>query len=265
MRFPLLGAVATAALALLLVGGVSVPASAAQDAYPIKGLRLTKSKLYSGGPLKSSACPEKPIAAGDRALAKRYVLAVYECLNRSWSERFAMMGVNFSKPGISFTTRSSATFCDEKVGDAVGVYCTAERRFTIVLDEKVLEYPYDLFLFDTVAHEYGHHVQNLMGITRAFEYEPYSGRKEELEQTRRFELQAECLAGVFIGSVWHSLDRTEADWQELLVLDRESGDEVGKVRDHGKGRNIAAWLERGFRGADPAACNTWTAPAAKVS
>ncbi|MEU4544404.1 neutral zinc metallopeptidase [Nonomuraea dietziae] len=265
MRFPFLGAAATAVLALLLVGGTAVPASAASGAYPIKGPRLTKNTLYGGGPLRASSCPERPITADDRASARRYVLGVYECLNTSWGERFAAMGVKFTRPGISFTTRPTATFCDEKVGDAAGVYCTPERRFTIVLDKKALEYPHDLFLFDTVAHEYAHHVQNLTGITRAFEYEPFSGRKEELEQTRRFELQAECLAGVFIGSVWDSLDRTEADWEELLLIDRQSGDEVSKVRDHGKGRNIADWLDRGFRTADPASCNTWTAPASKVS
>ncbi|SDL36086.1 hypothetical protein SAMN05421869_12520 [Nonomuraea jiangxiensis] len=79
------------------------------------------------------------------------------------------------------------------------------------------------------------------------------------------ELQAECLGGVFMGSVWDSLDRPEEDWEDLLDLYRDGEDVQATVRTHGKSHNIAAWLDKGFRAASPQACNTWTAPSSKVA
>jgi uncharacterized protein len=81
------------------------------------------------------------------------------------------------------------------------------------------------------------------------------------EQSRRLELQAECLGGVFIGSVWDSLKgRSEEDWEILRELIGRNG-----ADSFGKGRNIVAWLDKGFRATSPQACNTWTVPSSKVS
>ncbi|MFG1947178.1 neutral zinc metallopeptidase [Nonomuraea sp. NPDC048826] len=145
------------------------------------------------------------------------------------------------------------------------MYCPAERRFLVLLDDNLLDDPSDLLLLNVISHEYGHHVQELTGIDRAYHRHPYRNDKELNEQLRRLELQAECLSGVFMGSVWTSLDRTSADWDVLMRLTRASGDEKSEVRSHGKGRTIAAWLDKGRRAKDPRSCNTWTAPSSKVS
>ncbi|TMR94763.1 neutral zinc metallopeptidase [Nonomuraea basaltis] len=260
MRFaPLLAA---ATLACLLLSGT---APAAAGAYPIRDRALTGNKLYGTGELQQSDCPERDIKPNDVAAAKRYLTAVLDCLNRSWGAHFKRAGLPFTKAKIGFITKPRK-YCGSAWGAAAATYCDAERRFIVLLERDLLEDTSDLFLFRLAAHEYGHHVQYLTGIGRAHDRYPYRNKSELNEQIRRFELQAECLGGVFIGSVWDSLqERSEEDWDILLQIMRESGDEQSKVRDHGKGRNIAAWLGKGFRATSPKTCNTWTTSSAKVS
>ncbi|MEU8244900.1 neutral zinc metallopeptidase [Nonomuraea sp. NPDC048916] len=234
-------------------------------AYPIKDPVLTKNKLYRSGELSPSECPERDIKRNDIPSAKRYLTSVLNCLNTSWAAYSKQANLPFAKARIGFITKPRR-YCGHAWGKyTAATYCGDERRFLILLDDDLLDQPWDLFLFQLVAHEYGHHVQNLTRMERAFQYYPYKGKKELKEQIRRNELQAECLGGAFVGSFWDSLDRTAEDWDELLDTTRRSGDEWTKGGDHGKGRNIAAWLDKGFRAASPAVCNTWTAPASKVS
>ncbi|WP_223166316.1 neutral zinc metallopeptidase [Nonomuraea sp. SYSU D8015] len=56
------------------------------------------------------------------------------------------------------------------------------------------------------AHEYGHHLQSLVGIRRAFEERVRAARTGQDELKRRYELQADCL-----GSVWGSLSRSQRE------------------------------------------------------
>ncbi|MEU7000544.1 neutral zinc metallopeptidase [Nonomuraea sp. NPDC046570] len=260
MRLPLL-----ALLTGLLLAAGAVPATAQADGYPIKNPRLTGNALYASGALGPAACPQRPVAPGDPVAARRYLRAVYGCLNAVWGTHLRAAGLPFERPGMAVATRAPARFCGEPWEEAAGGYCNPQRRFLILLDKDVLDDPGDLWLLDVIAHEYAHHVQNVTGLRRAFESVPYRGERELHEQTRRYELQAECLAGVFIGSVWSSLERSEEDWEELLAIVGDGGDERHAVPDHGRGRTIVSWLKRGFTAADPGACNTWSAPARRVA
>lgn len=264
MRFVTL--VATTTLACLLLSGTMLSDTAhAASAFPIRARVLTANKLYRTGELQASQCPEREVGPKTVASAKRYLTAVLNCLNRSWGAHFKRAGLPFAKAKIGFITKPRK-YCGEPWGSAAATYCDAERRFLVLLDDDLLDDPTDLFLFQTAAHEYGHHVQNLTGIARSYDRYPYRNKSELNEQNRRMELQAECLGGVFTGSVWDSLgERSEEDWEILLQITRDSGDEQAKNRDHGKGRNIAVWLDKGFRARSPQACNTWTVSSSKVS
>ncbi|MEU6716063.1 neutral zinc metallopeptidase [Nonomuraea sp. NPDC046802] len=249
------------ALASLLLSGTAH----ATSVYPIRDRVLTANKLYRTGELEASQCAERDVKPNDVPAAKRYLTAVLNCLNRSWGTHFKQAGLTFAKARIGFITKPRK-YCGDSWGSASATYCDAERRFLVLLDDSLLEDTSDLFLFRLAAHEYGHHVQNLTGIARAYHLYPYRNKSELNEQSRRMELQAECLSGVFIGSVWDSLkERGEEDWQTLLEIMRNNGDEGEKIRSHGKGRNRAAWLDKGFRASSPQVCNTWPASASKVS
>ncbi|MEV0616614.1 neutral zinc metallopeptidase [Nonomuraea sp. NPDC050404] len=247
--------------ALLLAGSTTAHATAHAAAYPVRDRVLTANQLYSSGKLAPVRCRERTITPDS---APRYLSAVLSCLNASWGAHFKRAGLPFTRARISFITKPRR-YCGHAWDEAQAKYCFAENRFLVLLDGDVLKDPSDLYLFNVVAHEYGHHVQNLTGMRRAYDLLPYRGKKELNEQARRMELQAECLAGVFIGSVWKFLGRPAEDWYYLLELNKRSGDEQYKVRDHGKGVNMAAWLDRGFRASSPSACDTWSAPISQVS
>jgi predicted metalloprotease len=239
-------------------------AATASTAHPIRDRALTANPFYRTGTLKAFSCPEEVVEPNDVASAKRYLTGVLDCLNTAWGAHFKRAGLPFSKARIGFITKPRR-YCRTSWGQAAAMYCPSERRFVVLLNDELLEDPSDLVLFNIAAHEYGHHLQKITGIERAYVRHPFRGKSELNEQSRRMELQAECLAGVFFGSVWNSLDRASGDWKWLLDVNRASGDERSKVRDHGKGRNIAAWLDKGRRARAPKACNTWAAPASKVS
>lgn len=250
----------------LLAGGTAHAAPAPPAAYPIKNAStLTRNALYGSGPLPVTSCPERPVRAGSAASVRTYLTALVKCLDVTWSAHFLQAHMPFSMPKVRYITKPEKV-CGEKWRKNVqGLYCSSSRQITIILDRDVVNHPQDLFLMDVIAHEYGHHIQNITGIWDEYARLPSRGKSEYNEQTRRNELQAECLAGAFIGSVYKSLDRTPADWRDLLDSTRRSGDEVYKIRDHGKGKNIANWLNRGFKAAAPSACNSWIARSEMVA
>ncbi|WP_157522969.1 neutral zinc metallopeptidase [Herbidospora cretacea] len=242
------------ALVLLLVMGAA-PASA----YPIDNRVLSHNALYRTGQLALADCPEPPLRDGDAASARRYATAVTNCLNEAWGTHFRRNGLPFVPVKISFQARPKA-FCGRKWGDAAGRYCDGERRFMLLLDKGALADSSNLYLYLVIAHEFGHHLQNLTGMSEAYRTHPYHSKAELYQQIRRNELQAECLAGVFFGAVWPSLGRSDADWQYLRELDG-----TGHSRTHGRGKNVLRWLDGGFATRKPGTCNTWTARSAKVA
>lgn len=131
-------------------------------------------------------------------------------------------------------------------------------------DGRWIEGRTDLYPFKVAAHEYAHHVQTLTGVRRSYEARHRAEPHARGELRRRFELQADCLAGVFMGSVRASLARTGEDWSALYEAVRAGGDD-GDRRSHGRGAGRVYWFKRGGATVSPAACDTWSAPAARVA
>jgi predicted metalloprotease len=116
----------------------------------------------------------------------------------------------------------------------------------------------------TIAHEYGHHVQNESGILDAAEDEtssPGGDSPADLEISRRIELQANCFGALFIadaagrGAISTSLaNATIADYGNTDDSDT-----------HGSRKHQLGWAKTGFAGKTPASCNTWSASPDEVS
>ncbi|MFB4265066.1 neutral zinc metallopeptidase [Nonomuraea sp. GTA35] len=214
------------------------------------------------GKLAVTACPERPLSSGGIPRTREYLDTVVKCLDKSWSAYVARTGLRFERPAVRHA--EEGTVCGVPIADVDAFYCHPAKTLVFPLTGRWIEGRTDLYPFKVAAHEYAHHLQTLTGVRRSYEARHRAEPDTRGELRRRFELQADCLAGVFMGSVRASLARTGEDWSALYETVRASGDD-GDRRSHGKGAGRAYWFRRGTTTLSPAACDTWSAPAAKVS
>jgi predicted metalloprotease len=120
-----------------------------------------------------------------------------------------------------------------------------------------------------IAHEIGHHVQNLLGYSDTVNQQ--RGRVSEAEQNKlsvRLELQADCYAGVWAHHAHRDRQLLEpGDVEEGLRAASAIGDDTlqrdarGTVQPetwtHGSSQQRVDWLRRGLAGGDPDACDTF--------
>jgi predicted metalloprotease len=126
-----------------------------------------------------------------------------------------------------------------------------------------------------VAHEYGHHIQNLLGVSAKVSQLEQRDPSRANEMSIRLELQADCLAGAWGANVQSSTlaDRQleGGDIEEALGAAQAVGDDriqqatQGRTDpetwNHGDARDRAHWFRVGFDSGDPNQCNTFTADA----
>ncbi|GAA3087525.1 neutral zinc metallopeptidase [Streptosporangium carneum] len=218
----------------------------------------TNNPIYNSGKFEIKTCEEQPVQPDDLDAARVYLEFVVDCLNVSWQDQLTKAKIPFSKPKFATTSRAGVpTGCGKFPRGAQAVYCPLNKKITFLLDPGILSQATELFLFEVIAHEYGHHVQQLTGIMSTLNRR-YKSQKAALAEVRKIELQAECLSGAFIGSVWRSLNRRESDLSYVIQAAYDTA-------SHGKRVNIAYWIKRGFDQESPDACNTFTAPKSKVS
>jgi len=125
------------------------------------------------------------------------------------------------------------------------------------------------------AHEYGHHIQNLMGLSRQVTDLSQQQPSQANQLSIRLELQADCFAGVWGSSVQDQLD--QGDLEEGLRAAAAVGDDRIQLAtqgrtdpetwNHGSSADRVAWFRRGFQSGNPNACDTFTrdAPISSLS
>ena len=248
---------------------VTVTATPTPDAVVVK-----QNDFYRTGRLAPSKCEEPSYRPSTKTGVSKYVQTMLPCLNRSWAPTVREAGHRFRAPKIVlFKGKTQDTPCSGPIGDAF--YCGTNETIYLSWSNQVEQYAESdhtwsrIDLAATVAHEYGHHVQQLVGILDASQSmeDAASSDAARLLQSRRVELQAECLSAVYLGadSDWFPVEGRVYD--KWLWRAKHHGDEYSEdnVRDHGSRKSTAAWSVRGFSTPDPKSCNTFTAPVAKVS
>ncbi|GAB3505291.1 neutral zinc metallopeptidase [Amycolatopsis cihanbeyliensis] len=242
------------------------PGEPSQDQGPEPVWELGTNPLLDDGVVLPAVTCDLPRIGRSTDQLVAFYEAGMRCLDEAWEPVLRQVNEPFFAAGLEVTA-DAATRCGEAPpeSEATAYYCP--------LDEVI--YMPENRLLDTVgvdrashlavlAHEYGHHVQSLSGIMYAVADVSFAmpeGSPEELEMSRRVELQANCFAGLFIasaagrGSVTISL--SEAAMVDFRNTD---GDDT-----HGSLDNQVTWARAGFEGEGTAACNTWTATPEEVS
>jgi predicted metalloprotease len=152
--------------------------------------------------------------------------------------------------------------CGNATSDVGPFYCPDDRKLYIdptfyeVMSHR-LKAPGDFAQAYVIAHEVGHHVQNLIGAGRS---RPEGETKNQVSV--RIELQADCLAGVWGNSAKASLKISEDDLREAVNAAHAIGDDAlgqSDSRDytHGSSAQRMRWFRRGFDTGDPRQCDTF--------
>jgi len=163
---------------------------------------------------------------------------------------------------VVFSNAVSTGGCGNATSGVGPFYCPADRKLYIdptfyqVMEQK-LRAPGDFAQAYVIAHEVGHHIQNLIGSSKL------SPRGDTKNQSSvRLELQADCLAGVWGHTARASLQITEDDLKEAVTAAHAIGDDALGQSDksdytHGSSAQRIRWFRRGFESGDARQCDTF--------
>ena len=202
-----------------------------------------------------------------------FVSVVLADTEDTWHEIFRSLGREYREPKLVLFTGSVQSACG-MAGAAVGpFYCPSDHKLYLDLDffralRDRFRAPGDFAQAYVIAHEVGHHVQTLLGLTRDATAARDSGdRTRASAMSVRVELQADCLAGVWAHHARQSRDiLEEGDLEEALGaaaaigddrLQRESRGRVApETFTHGSSRQRVQWFGRGFETGEVRRCDT---------
>ncbi|UVS77211.1 putative metalloprotease [Actinokineospora sp. UTMC 2448] len=210
----------------------------------------------------------------DPAAAKAFFTRVLPCMEEAWAPAMERAGLPYETPGLEFPSGTSwESPCGSTSGaTAAAFYCS--RNNTIYMPFEGLQTGdygnqpgYYLALF---GHEFGHHIQWLSGILPTYheaKYEAGDQTAAGLELSRRAELQASCLGGMWFAGAWNG-DAGVPDEivRQFLADGYQRGDwNANLPRDHGSPENNGSWQEHGYRNNRGNYCNTWAADSQHVA
>ncbi len=211
-----------------------------------------------------------PVAAPSDQLG-RFASVVLADTETTWHN---LLGARYKDPRMVLFTGAVQSACGT-TSSAVGpFYCPSDHRVYLDLaffDEMAhrLGAAGDFAQAYVIAHEVGHHVQNLLGIAeKVHRLRRQVSEAEGNALSVRMELQADCYAGVWGYHAKHERNLIEpGDFEEKLRAAAAIGDDRlqkmsrGHVQPeswtHGSSEQRMTWLKRGLESGDPAVCNTF--------
>jgi hypothetical protein len=233
--------------------------------------QLMEQMPQAGGP--SSSTTAGPPPAGQEELVD-FVSVVLADTEDTWNPIFASIGRQYQEPHLVLFSGQVRSACG-MAGAAMGpFYCPADRKLYIDLSfyeelRRRFRAPGDFAQAYVIAHEVGHHVQNLLGINSEVQAQQRRVSKAEAnELSVRLELQADCLAGVWGYHADRARNLLEAgDLEEALNAASAIGDDriqretTGRVVPdsftHGTSAQRVKWFKVGFQTGDVAQCDTF--------
>ena len=215
--------------------------------------------------------PPAPQSAEDQQRVK-FVSFVVDDVQRTWEKEFPKLGGTYQHAKLVLfrdATRSGCGFAEAARGP---FYCSEDQKVYLDLDffdelRSRFGAPGEFAAAYVIAHEFGHHVQTLLGtgekVRRAQAERP--SMKNELSV--RLELQADCLAGVWGHSTSERNILEKGDVESGLAAASAVGDDriqkaaTGRINPeswtHGSSKERTAWFTRGFQTGQVNACDTF--------
>jgi predicted metalloprotease len=205
----------------------------------------------------------------------QFAAAVLGSTEDVWGKVFSDGGRSYQRPTLvlfSGAVESACGFASAAVGP---FYCPLDGKVYLDLSffaelERQFGAPGDFAQAYVIAHEVGHHVQNLLGVSdKVRAGQQRAGQEEANELSVRLELQADCLAGVWANQAQSSTKLLEpGDLEEGLSAASAIGDDQMQRRGqgytvpeswtHGSSEMRVRWLRRGLQSGKVQDCNTFS-------
>ncbi len=205
-----------------------------------------------------------------------FVSVVLADTEDTWHELFHQMGRTYTEPKLVLFTGSVQSACGYAQSATGPFYCSGDQKVYIDLGfyndlKNRFKAPGDFAQAYVIAHEIGHHVQNLLGILpQVHEARSKMDKVEANALFVKLELQADCLAGVWAYHADKARNVVEAgDIEEALRAASSIGDDrlqmqaqgyvVPDAFTHGTSEQRARWFTQGIKSGNPSMCNTFQA------
>jgi predicted metalloprotease len=244
--------------------------------------------LLSGGgggtPQVQQPAPPAPDTNGGNPATEdpqvRFVRVVVRETETAWTQMFQARNATYQPPRLEIFRGSYPTACGQGQAASGPFYCPADQKVYLDLDffqmlEQRFQAPGDFARAYVIAHEVGHHVQKLLGITAKTD-----ALRERLSATDynkvsvRVELQADCFAGVW--GHWMASPANQSrvkldpgDTDEALRAATSIGDDTLQKQargtvvpdsfTHGTSAQRVSWFKRGLDAGDIEQCDTFSA------
>ena len=206
-----------------------------------------------------------------------FACQVLASTEQTWQKLFRQQGETYHPTTLTFYDQSGQSGCGAAQAAMGPFYCPADQG--VYLDTSFFREMStrmgakgDFAQAYVIAHEVGHHIQNLSGVAKQVRQTQARASKTEGNALQvRMELQADCYAGVWAAQ---NADRLEpGDVEEGLTAAHAIGDDtlmrgagrtpVESMFTHGSSEQRMAWLRKGLQTGNPAACNTFAAGAVR--
>lgn len=191
-----------------------------------------------------------------------------------WSAYFKQNGLSYKDPTLVLYRGATQTACGTGQSAMGPFYCPVDQKVYLDLSfyddmRKKLRASGDFAFSYVIAHEVGHHVQNLLGITSKTQRAQMkaSSKAEANQISVNVELQADCFAGVWGHQLAKANRLEQGDVEEAFNAAQAVGDDrlqqqsrgyvVPDSFTHGSSAQRLAWFRKGLSTGNPAVCNTF--------
>ena len=202
--------------------------------------------------------------------ASREACNALSSLNKTWQPLFAQANIDFTPPKLVFYSQAGQSGCGAAQSAMGPFYCPADNGIYLDTDffrqmDEQLGAGGQFARLYVIAHEYGHHMQNVLGMSDQVRSLQAQNPSRANNLSVRLELQADCYAGVWAGRNRALLE--PGDMESGLNAAHQIGDDV-LMRNagrrpveagftHGSAAQRTQWLRRGMETADEDQCDTF--------